>query len=69
MSKAEREERGMKGREWALSDEAGLTGEKMGQRVIKYLNNLFLTWKPREKFELLDTKKVNKKVLNHKLTY
>ena len=69
MSKTEREERGMKGREWALSNEAGLTGEKMGQRVIKYLDNLFLTWKPREKFELLDTKKVNKKVLNHKLVY
>ena len=69
MSKAERKERGLAGREWALSDEAGLTGEKMGQRIIKYLDNLFTTWKPREKFELVDTKKINKKVLNHKLLY
>lgn len=69
LSKEKRTQIGLKGREWALSDEAGLTGEKMGQRVIKYLDKLFLTWKPREKFELINTKNIEKKVLNHKLIY
>jgi len=62
-------ERGLKGREWALSDEAGLTGEKMGARIIKTLDNLFATWTPREKFELINTKNIQKRVLNHKIIY
>jgi len=69
LSKEERKAKGMKGREWALSDEAGFTGEKMGQKIIGILDNLFLTWKPREKFELLNTKNIEKRVLNHKLRY
>ena len=69
MSKEERIERGMKGREWAMSDEAGFTGEKMGQRIIKYLDELFNTWEPREKFELINTNDIQKRVLNHKLIY
>ena len=69
MSKEERNSRGLKGREWALSDEAGLTGEKMGKRIIENLDTLFSTWKPRKKFELIDTKNVEKRELNHKLLY
>ena len=69
MSKEERVKRGLAGREWALSDEAGFTGEKMGQRVIKYLDELFNTWEPREKFELINTNDIQKRVLNHKLIY
>ena len=69
LGRKERKERGLKGREWALSDEAGFTGEKMGQKIIGILDNLFLTWKPREKFELLNTKNIEKRVLNHKLRY
>jgi hypothetical protein len=59
----------MKGREWALSEEAGFTGERMGQRIIENLDELFATWKPREKFELINTKNIQKRVLNHKLVY
>ena len=69
LGKEGRKAKGMKGREWALSDEAGFTGEKMGQRVIKYLDELFNTWEPREKFELINTKNIEKRVLNHKLLY
>jgi hypothetical protein len=69
LPKLERKAKGLKGREWALSDEAGFTGEKMGQRIIKDIDQLFATWKPRVKFELIDTKNVEKRVLNHKLVY
>ena len=69
MSKNERKRRGLAGREWALSEEAGFTGEKMGARIIKTLDHLFDTWTPREKYELIDTKNIQKRVLNHKLVY
>lgn len=45
--------RGLKAREWALG-EAGFTAEKMGERVIEGMDELFSTWKPREKFELIN---------------
>jgi glycosyltransferase involved in cell wall biosynthesis len=69
LPKIERKAKGLKGREWALSDEAGFTGEKMGQKVIENLDHLFATWKPRVKFELINTKNIEKRVLNHKLIY
>ena len=69
MSKEERTQRGLKGREWAIGDEAGFTGEKMGQRIIQNLDTLFSTWKPRKNYELINTKNTEKRVLNHKLVY
>jgi len=69
LPKEERKAKGLKGREWALSEEAGFTGEKMGQRVIENLDELFATWTPRLKFELINTKNIEKRVLNHKLVY
>jgi len=69
LSKEERTSRGLKGREWALSDEAGLTGEKMGERVINALDNLFNTWTPREKYELINTNNKEIKVAPHKFVY
>jgi len=69
LDKDERKARGLKGREWALSDEAGFTGEKMGQRVIKTLDKLFETWKPREKYEFINVNEVKDKIVPHKLVY
>jgi len=69
LSKEERQSLGLKGREWALSEEAGFTGEKMGQKVIKTLDKLFKTWKPREKYELVNANETQDKVVPHKLVY
>lgn len=69
LPKEERKTRGLKGREWALSDEAGFTGEQMGKRVIENLDQLFAAWTPRKKFELINTKNAEKRVLNHALIY
>ena len=61
---------GLKGREWALGEEAGFTGERMGANVIETLDRLFETWKPREKYEFINTTEVDiKQVANHKLLY
>ena len=69
MSKEERMERGLKGREWALSDEAGFTGEHQGKRVIEAFDELFETWVPREKYELVNALEAEDRIINHNLVY
>jgi glycosyltransferase involved in cell wall biosynthesis len=69
LSKEERQSRGLKGREWALSEEAGFTAENMGKKVINTLDKLFKTWKPREKYELVNANETQDKVIPHKLVY
>ena len=60
---------GQKGREWALSDEAGFTAEKMSKRIIESIDELFDTWEPREKYELINSNIDTKKIQTHKLVY
>jgi glycosyltransferase involved in cell wall biosynthesis len=50
MGPKERKERGMAGREWAMSDEARLTANGMGERIIDNLDILFKNWKPQPRF-------------------
>ena len=69
LSKEERQERGMEGYKWAMSDEAGFTSKHQADRFITYTNKLFNTWKPREKYELINATEFKKPVLNHKLIY
>jgi len=69
LSKEERKALGLKGREWALSDEAGFTSKKMGINVIKTLDKLFKTWKPRKKYELVNANEVKPKTVPHQLVY
>ncbi len=63
MGKKERIKRGLKGREWVLSNESGFTAKAMGQGFIKNLNVLFENWKPRPKYNITNVK-VNKKSPN-----
>ena len=69
MGDKERKARGKKGMEWALSDEAGFTSQKMSNRIIEGLDELFGTWKPREKFEFLKDTDYEPRVLKHKIIY
>lgn len=69
LSKEERKACGLKGREWALSDEAGFTASNMGKKVITTLDKLFKTWKPREKYELVNANEVKPKTVPHELVY
>ena len=41
----------------------------MGKKVITTLDKLFKTWKPREKYEFINTNEVKDKVVPHKLVY
>jgi glycosyltransferase involved in cell wall biosynthesis len=69
LTSEERKAKGLKGREWATSDEAGFTSEHQGKRVIEAFDTLFDTWQPREKFELINVNEVKDRVINHKLLY
>jgi len=69
LSKEERQERGIEGYKWATSDEAGFTSKHQATRFISYTDQLFKTWKPREKYELINANEFKKPVLNHKLVY
>ena len=69
LSKEEREKRGLAGMEWATSEEAGFTSKHQANRFIKATDKLFNTWKPREKYELVNANEYAKPVLNHKLIY
>ena len=60
---------GLKGREWALTEEAGFTAEYQGKRVIEAIDELFNTWQPREAFEVIDTDEDIRKIQTHNLEY
>ena len=65
----ELKQKGLKGREWALSNEAGFNSKHQAERVIDALDTLFDTWKPREKYEVINTNDYKGKFLNHKIIY
>jgi glycosyltransferase involved in cell wall biosynthesis len=69
MSSKERKEIGLEGHKWATSDEAGFTAEKMGENIIKGMEELFSTWQPREKFEFLSDDDFQPRKLEHSLKY
>jgi glycosyltransferase involved in cell wall biosynthesis len=61
--------RGIKGREWAIGEEAGFTSKTQAERVIQAFNELFSTWKPREKYEIINVNQHKGNILSHKLYY
>ena len=69
LSPEERQERGLAGREWAINDEAGFTSTHQAERVIKAFTTLFDTWKPREKYELINVNEYPDRTLKHRLQY
>jgi glycosyltransferase involved in cell wall biosynthesis len=69
LGRKELKRRGLEGREWALGAEAGFTGEMQGKRVIEAFTTLFNTWKPREKYELINCNEIKPNVINHKILY
>jgi len=69
LGRKELKRKGLKGREWALSKEAGFNSQHQAERVIEALDTLFNTWKPREKYEVINTNNYKGKFLNHKIIY
>jgi glycosyltransferase involved in cell wall biosynthesis len=69
LSRKERVNIGEEGYNWAIGDEAGFTSEKMSNRLIQHIDELFENWVPRPKYEFLKDTDMEKEVLPHKLLY
>ena len=69
LPREERKRRGLLGREWAMSDEAGFTSEHQAERVMDAFTELFSTWEPREKYEIINTNEYKGLTLPHKIYY
>ena len=69
LSPEERKSRGLKGREWAIGKEAGFTSIHQANRVMEAFTELFNTWEPREKYEIVNATKFIGRTLKHKLIY
>jgi len=65
----ERKARGLKGREWALSEEAGFNSKHQANRVMGAFDELFSTWEPREKYEIINANDYKGKFLKHNIIY
>jgi len=63
-----RKELGKTGRNWAVN-EVGFTGEAMGEKAINAIDQLFNTWTPREKYELINVNEVQDRIIKHKFIY
>jgi len=68
MDRKERKMLGLKGRHFALN-EGGFTGKIMSDRAIEALDQLFSTWKKREKYEFINVLEVKEDELSHELLY
>ena len=69
MSKEERIERGLAGREWVTSKESGMTSKNMAANVIKYTEETFKNFVPRKNFTFEQIEEIKPKTLRHKLIY
>ena len=49
----ERTKRGLAGRKWVMSKEAGFTANAMGERFIENFDKLFENWKPQPRFNVI----------------
>ena len=65
----ERQEKGLAGREWVLSDESMMSAEHMCDNVINVVEETLSKFKPRPKFELIKTSKLQRKKIPHPLVY
>jgi len=69
MPKEERDEKGLKAREWVTSDESGMSARQMCENVIDAMDESFEKFIPRERFELHKITDRPKKRITHKLIY
>ena len=67
LGKEERNKRGLKGREWVMSDESGFTSVTMGKNIIKYIDEGFEKFVPRPKYEITKIESRVKNKVEHAL--
>jgi glycosyltransferase involved in cell wall biosynthesis len=65
----ERERRGKLAHEWVMSDESMMSSKNMSKNIIKHIDKVLATWKPKPKFELIKIESLKRKHIRHKLIY
>ena len=69
MPKEERDRRGVAGRNWAMSDEAMMSAESMGKNIADCINEAFVHFVPRSKYDLIKIENMPAKYVNHPIVY
>ena len=69
LGKEERERRGKLAYDWVTSDESMMSATNMSKNVIKHIDKVLATWKPKPKFELIKIEPLKRKHIRHKLIY
>ena len=69
LSKEEKKERGLAGREWVTSDESMQSARKMNENIIKCVDKTINNFKPRKNFFFSKVEETPIKKLRHKLVY
>ena len=69
MPKEERDRRGVTGRNWAMSDEAMMSAESMGKNIADCINEAFVHFVPRSKYDLIKIENMPAKYVNHPIVY
>jgi len=64
----ERKRRGLKGREWVTSEEAGMSANVMCDNVTRVLNTTIETFTPRTRYDIFKVEKYKHENVKHKLT-
>lgn len=65
----ERNRRGKLGRDWVTSEEAQMTAESMTNNMIEAIEETFVKFKPRRKFDLIKVEDRKPDFVNHKMIY
>jgi glycosyltransferase involved in cell wall biosynthesis len=68
MPKQERLTRGINGRTWVTSDEAMMSSDNMCKNIISSVDYTIDNFKPRNKFNIINTSNIKKKTLQHFLS-
>lgn len=67
LPKEVRDANGMKGREWVLSDESGMSARMMCNNVVDSLEEVIEKFTPRSSFDLIKVESTKSKLIPHKL--
>lgn len=63
----ERKKRGLAGREWATSEEAGFTATTMGNRIIEHIDRTLESFTPRSQYDIFKIEDSKPDLIPHKL--
>lgn len=69
MTREERKQRGLKGREYAQRPDVGMTAELMGKAFIRDINIALINYAPRDKYNLYNSNEFTKEIKNTGIIY